>query len=54
MTIAAVRLPGHAEISLFTVAGAVLALVLIGIHNAWDTVTYLAMQQQEQQDRPNS
>ena len=54
MTIAAVRLPGHVEISLFTVAGAVLALVLIGIHNAWDTVTYLAMQQQEQQDRPNS
>jgi len=32
--------PEHA---LFSVAAAVLSLVLIGIHNAWDTVTYLAM-----------
>jgi len=39
---------------LFIVAAAVLALVLIGIHNAWDTVTYLAVQQQEQQDTPKS
>ena len=54
ITIAAIRLPGDAEHSLFTVAGSVLALVLIGIHNAWDTVTYLAIQQQERQDRPNS
>lgn len=54
MTVAAIRLRGDTERSLFTVAGAVLALVLIGIHNAWDTVTYLAVQQQEPQDRPNS
>jgi hypothetical protein len=53
MTIAAFRLPSDAEHSLFTVAGAVLALVLIGIHNAWDTVTYLAIGQ-GQQDRPNT
>jgi hypothetical protein len=32
--------PEHA---LFAVAAAVLSLVLIGIHNAWDTVTYLAI-----------
>jgi hypothetical protein len=54
ITIAAIRLPGDAEHSLFLMAGAVLALVLIGIHNAWDTVTYLAISQQEQQDRPNT
>jgi hypothetical protein len=54
ITIAAFRLPGDTEHSLFLTAGAVLALVLIGIHNAWDTVTYLAISQQEQQDRPNS
>jgi hypothetical protein len=53
ITIAAIRLPGDAEHSLFTVAGAVLALVLIGIHNAWDTVTYLAIRQ-GRQDSPNS
>ena len=28
--------------SLFALAGGTLLLVLIGIHNAWDTVTYLA------------
>jgi hypothetical protein len=54
ITLAAIRLPRDPEHSLFTVAGAVLSLVLIGIHNAWDTVTYLAIQQHEQQDRPNS
>ena len=54
IVVAAVRLRGDAERSLFIVAGAVLSLVLIGIHNAWDTVTSLAIQQQEQQDRPNS
>ena len=28
---------------LFAIAGAMLLLVLIGIHNAWDTVTYFAV-----------
>ena len=32
-----------AEEALFPVAGAVLLLLFIGIHNAWDTVTYLAL-----------
>ena len=36
-------LPRYPGPSLFVVAGAVLSLVLIGIHNAWDTVTYLAV-----------
>ena len=54
ITVAASRLRGDVEHSLFIVAAAVLALVLIGIHNAWDTVTYLAVQQQEQQDTPKS
>jgi hypothetical protein len=53
MTIAAFRLPSDAERSLFAVAAAVLSLVLIGIHNAWDTVTYLAVGQGKQ-DRPNA
>jgi hypothetical protein len=30
--------------SLFTIAGAALLLLLIGIHNAWDTVTYVVIQ----------
>ena len=44
--IAAIVLHGDAEPSLFVVAAAVLSLVLIGIHNSWDTVTYLALNKQ--------
>lgn len=33
----------HPATSLFVVAGAALALLFAGIHNAWDTVTYVAM-----------
>jgi hypothetical protein len=42
------------EHSLFAVGAAVLALVLIGIHNAWDTVTYVAVAQPERNDPPKS
>jgi hypothetical protein len=31
----------HIELALFVIAAAALALLLIGIHNAWDTVTHL-------------
>jgi len=50
MAIAAAFLTRDAPQSLFAVAAAVLSLVLIGIHNAWDTVTYLAFLQQEPPD----
>jgi hypothetical protein len=40
-------LPQHAESALFAIAGAVLLLVFIGIHNAWDTVTFIAIRQSE-------
>lgn len=29
---------------LFLIGGAALLLLFIGIHNAWDTVTYLALE----------
>ena len=32
----------HAELSLFIAAGVSVLLLFIGIHNAWDTVTYVA------------
>jgi len=38
-----VELEPHTIISLFIVAGAVLLLLFIGIHNSWDTVTYLVL-----------
>ena len=40
---AGVGLSGVPTPSLFALAAATLLLVLIGIHNAWDTVTYLAL-----------
>jgi len=46
--IAALVLRRDPEHSLFAVAMAVLGLVLIGIHNAWDTVTYVALVQPDQ------
>jgi hypothetical protein len=48
--IAAAVLSGDPEHSLFAVGTAVLALVLIGIHNAWDTVTYVAVARPEQKE----
>ncbi len=40
---AAVRLEDSMTTSFFTLAGATLLLIGIGIHNAWDTVTYLTI-----------
>jgi hypothetical protein len=40
---AAFLLSRHSEPMLFTIGGAVLFLVFIGIHNAWDTVTFIAL-----------
>lgn len=40
---AAKTVPGHPHGALFVVAGTSLALLFIGIHNAWDTVTYVSL-----------
>jgi hypothetical protein len=40
---AAIALRRHSHASLFVIAGAVVLLLFIGIHNAWDTVTYIAL-----------
>jgi hypothetical protein len=34
-------LPGSGEVPLFVIGGSTLGLLLIGIHNAWDTVTHI-------------
>src|SRR5262249_14338129 len=39
----------HASASLYGVAGASLLLLFIGIHNAWDAVTYHVFVQRAQQ-----
>jgi hypothetical protein len=45
LTVAAAGLTFAVEDALFAVAASALLLLFIGIHNAWDTVTYLAVGQ---------
>lgn len=47
LVIAARLLPSHPHSALFVVGGATLSLLLIGIRNAWDTVTYVATGEHE-------
>jgi hypothetical protein len=52
--IAAVVLRRDPEHSLFAIGSSVLGLVLIGIHNAWDTVTYVTIAQSERDGQAKS
>ena len=51
MVIAAAMFPIDPTHALFAVAAAVLSLVLIGIHNAWDTVTYIAIDESAKRNK---
>lgn len=42
--VAALTLVGRPVPGMFAIAAAALLLLFVGIHNAWDTATYLAMQ----------
>lgn len=43
LTVSAAVLRASPELALFAIAAAALGLLLIGIHNAWDTVTHLVV-----------
>jgi hypothetical protein len=49
LLVAVVVLPSHPAPSLFGIAGTALLLLFVGIHNAWDAVTYIA---HERRQRP--
>ena len=49
MLAAGIMLPRFHDTALFIVAGCALLLVGIGIHNAWDTVIYVAMRMKGEQ-----
>jgi hypothetical protein len=51
LLVAAILLPGHAALALFVIAAATLLLLFIGIHNAWDNVTYIAIDLSQQENR---
>ena len=44
LVVAALLLPGSPAPALFVIAAATLLLLFIGIHNAWDNVTYIAIE----------
>jgi hypothetical protein len=44
LLVAAMLLPGHPAPALFVIAAGTVLLLFIGIHNAWDNVTYIAIE----------
>ena len=48
LLVAGVLLARHPDDSLFLVAAAALGLLFVGIHNAWDSVTYIALEHGKQ------
>jgi hypothetical protein len=51
LTVSACAAQSHARMALFIVAAAALLLLFIGIHNAWDAVTYhVFVRRREQRD----
>ena len=44
LTVSAILVIGRHAWAPFGIAGAVLLMVFVGIHNSWDTVTYIALQ----------
>lgn len=43
--------PAGGEVPLFVIGSAALGLLLIGIHNAWDTVTHIVVTQSDSSER---
>jgi hypothetical protein len=54
LLVAAVVLPGNPATPLFVIAAAVLLLLFIGIHNTWDTMTYIAVERRAPKESPPS
>ena len=49
---AAFTLNRHVLVSLFVIAGTAVLLLVIGIHNAWDAVTYITLDQVQAPEMP--
>jgi hypothetical protein len=47
--VAAILLPHYTVLALFSIAAIALLFLFIGIHNAWDTVTYIVIERNNQQ-----
>ena len=47
-------LPRLGAVPMFVIAGAALLLLFVGIHNAWDSVTYLSMSRRRGKDEADA
>jgi hypothetical protein len=50
--VAAIGLLGNPTLALFIIGGALVLLLFIGIHNAWDNVTYLVLEIAQSENKP--
>ena len=51
LVVAAILLPGNAVPALFVIGAVTLLLLFTGIHNAWDAVTYVAIELFQPEDK---
>ncbi len=51
LVVAAMVLPSNSAPALFVIAAGTVLLLFIGIHNAWDTVTYIAIELSQPQNK---
>ena len=51
LLVAAIVLPGNPAPALFIIGAGTVLLLFTGIHNAWDTVTYLAIERSQPEDK---
>jgi hypothetical protein len=52
LTVAAIMLLDDAELALFIIGAVTVLLLFIGIHNAWDTLTYIAVERFKAENKP--
>jgi hypothetical protein len=50
LLVAAIMLPIQPSLALFVIAAGTMLLLFIGIHNAWDVVTYMAFERSQPQN----
>jgi fatty acid desaturase len=51
LVVAAIVLPGNPALALFVIAAGTVLLLFTGIHNAWDTVIYVAIERSQPENK---
>ena len=51
---AAIALTTYTRLSLFVIGGSAVLVLLVGIHNAWDAVTFIALTRSRTPERPEN